>query len=95
MAAERWLNQVAQGPQSDDLAWQAHVALAEAARLAGQTDLVRRRLAELDPAELPDAAKDAIAAVSTKLLLDERKPDRAVSFLIDYRRSRGAASPVS
>lgn len=89
-ASERWLQQVAQGPPTDDSTWRAQVTLAEVARLAGQTDLVRRRLAELDPAELPEAAKDAIAAVSTKLLLDERKPDRAVSFLIDYRRTRGS-----
>jgi len=89
-AAERWLKLVADGSPNDDGTSQAQIALAEVARLAGKTDLVRRRLAALDPAELPDAAKDAIAAVSTALLLDERKPDRAVSFLIDYRRSRGA-----
>nr|MDQ3332912.1 hypothetical protein [Planctomycetota bacterium] len=70
----------------------AQIGLAEAVRLAGQNDTVRRRLAELDPSALPDRAKDAIAAVSTKLLLDEHKPDRVVAFLIDYRRTRGSLS---
>jgi hypothetical protein len=89
-AAEKWLEPVSKGSPNDDSTWQAQVTLAEVARIAGQTDLVRRRLAVLNPAERPDAAKDAIATVSTKLLIDERKPDRAISFLIDYRRSRGA-----
>jgi hypothetical protein len=89
-AAERWLEVVAKGPAGDGPTWRAQVALAEAARLAGKADLARRRLAAPDPASLPDAAKDEIAAVMAKLLLDEDKPDRAAAFLIDYRRKRGA-----
>jgi hypothetical protein len=89
-AAERWLEPVTKGAMSDDPTWQAQVAMAEAARIAGQPETVRRRLAALDPSVLPERAKDEIAAVSTKLLIDENKPERAVAFLIDYRRTRGA-----
>ncbi|HEX6985753.1 MAG TPA: hypothetical protein VF170_10260, partial [Planctomycetaceae bacterium] len=89
-AAERWLTAVAKGPVAEEPTWRAQVSLAEAARLAGKPDLVRRRLTDLSPASLPEAAKDAIAAVSAKLLLDENKPDRAVQFLIDYRQTRGS-----
>ncbi len=87
--AETWLSELAKGAIADEPTWRSQILLAEAARLKGQTDLGRRRLADLKPTLLPDRAKDAIAEVSTKLLLDEDKPDRAVDFLIDYRRTRG------
>lgn len=89
-AAERWLEVVAKGPAGEEATWRAQVLLGEAARLAGQPDLARRRLAGLETATLPDEAKDAVAAIMARLLLDEGKPDRAVDFLIDYRRTRGA-----
>ena len=88
-AAERWLDVVARGASADETTWQAHIALAAAALLDGQYSSVRLRLAAIETATLPDAAKDAAAAVSAGLLLAENKPDRAVAFLIDYRRARG------
>ncbi|MGC1275673.1 MAG: tetratricopeptide repeat protein [Planctomycetaceae bacterium] len=87
---ERWLAGLAKGAAAEEATWRSQILLAEAARLEGKPDVVRRRLAELQPGTLPDAAKDAIATVSTKLLLDEQKPGRAVAFLIDYRRTRGS-----
>lgn len=89
-AAERPLALVAKGPATDEPTWRAQVLYAEAARLGGKPDVTRRRLAAIDTASLPDPAKDAVAAVMTNLLLDENKPDRAVDFLIDYRRTRGS-----
>lgn len=88
--AENWLRDLAKGATALDSTWQAQTLLAESARIAGRHDVVRRRLAALEPALLSNAARDASAAVSAKLLIDEGKPDRAVAFLIDYRRTRGA-----
>lgn len=88
--SERWLTNLAKGAAAEEATWHSQILLAETARLEGKPDVVRQRLAELQPSTLPDAAMDAIAAISTKLLLDEKKPDRAVAFLIDYRRTRGS-----
>lgn len=89
-SAEKWLEVVAKGPATDEATWTAQVLYAEAARMAGKADLARRRLAAVETPSLPDPAKDAVAAVMAKLLLDENKPDRVVDFLIDYRRTRGS-----
>lgn len=91
-AAEEWLEPVAKGPAAEESTWRAGTLFAEAARLAGKPDLARRRLLTIDTAGLADEAKDAVAAVSVRLWLDEGKPDEAADFLIDYRRTRGSLS---
>ena len=91
-AAAAHLSPVAGGPDRAAAAWRATVLLADVARLSGDFDLARRRLAALDLALLPEAAKDAVAAVSAALLVDENRPDKALELLLGYRRLRGQLS---
>lgn len=88
--AEKWFQAVLTGGGTPGELWPGRVGLAESARLGGRLDAVRGRLADIDAVNLGVDAKDAVAHVMGQLLIDEGKPDQAVTFLISYRRERGS-----
>lgn len=89
-AAEGWFEKALEMGGTPDEIWPAQVGLAEVARLAGDGETARARLAEVDTAAAGNAARDGVARVMAELLIDEGTPDRAVTFLIDYRQRRGS-----
>ncbi|QDT37089.1 hypothetical protein Pan189_14570 [Stratiformator vulcanicus] len=90
--ADRLLEKLARGVERNPITRSAKIWRAEVARLSGDGQAARRRLADIEPTSLTPQDRDAMAAVSVRILLDEDKPDAAAELLVNYRKERGSLS---
>ncbi|WP_145259611.1 tetratricopeptide repeat protein [Calycomorphotria hydatis] len=88
--AEAWLSKSKKGLVRNAVVRESLLLLAEAARLKGDGAQVRRYLADMPMVDMTRGDHDFMTAISTRLLLDENKADKAAELLLNYRKQSGS-----